>query len=225
VTTEAERALSYRRMCVVGRDRLAGKQTYYRCGACNTRNAYVRTGGLPHGPDHYLLAHFLTCRRCQAAKPLFDGAHPWCGEAVDAAALAIKDRPDPSGRHAARVTERNFSRDPEIRAEEQARERQLRPFLRRYPDRRRVRVRILPSAARVGKVIGGPDEGSSVTGNWVLLAPADHAPGPPSRFSPGSRRAQRLQSANARRPTAPAPRIGDRPRPRTLHRSAWWPGG
>jgi hypothetical protein len=122
---------------------MAGKQTYFRCGACNTRNAYVRHGALPHDAEHYLPIHFIICRRCEASRTLLDGRDQWRGEAVEAAALTLKDRPDLSGNRAADIMDRILSDDPEARVEEAARQRRLKPFLRRYPKPRSRSLRLV----------------------------------------------------------------------------------
>ncbi len=59
---------------------------FYRCGACNTKNAHVRPRAIPTAKMAGY-ASVSVCRRCDAGKTLRDGIDPWRGERIEAAIL------------------------------------------------------------------------------------------------------------------------------------------
>ena len=109
---------------------MSASPKFYRCGACNTKNAHVRPRAIPHGQEGWLLVRFLSCRRCDAGKTLRDGIDPWRGERIEAAMLRPEHRPGPDAeRRAAERFSLLLKNTPEARAERD----RIRAALRPYP--------------------------------------------------------------------------------------------
>jgi hypothetical protein len=119
---------------------VASRPKFYRCGACNKKNVYVRPLAVPYGEDGWLLIFAVSCRHCKAGRSCRAGVDPWRGEQVEAALLSPQDRPSPeSQRLAMERLGAALSGAPEALAEEQ----RIRAALRRYPIPTRPTLRVL----------------------------------------------------------------------------------
>ena len=109
---------------------MSASPKFHRCGACNTKNAHVRSKAVPYGQEGWLLIRFLSCRRCDAGRPLRDGIDPWRGERVEAAMLRPEHRP---GSDAERRDTERLSMMLSDTSEGRAERDRVRAALRPYP--------------------------------------------------------------------------------------------
>jgi hypothetical protein len=119
---------------------MAGRPKFYRCGACHTKNVYVKALGVPYGQEGWLLIMSVNCRHCRAGRSRRAGLDPWQGEQVEAALLSPEDRPTLAAQR--RAVERLgdlLSGTPEALAEQERIKAALQPF----PIPNRLSLRLL----------------------------------------------------------------------------------